>query len=86
MPQQKTTIQLKPTGAQKAQIRAATGRNVSVLELRLHDWLKARIGREGAAEPQFPTGSDGESSPEPAAGRVTGAPIGIGPSLDDQEG
>jgi hypothetical protein len=38
--------------AQKAQIWAATGREVNVLELRLQDWLEPAGGPEGAVEPQ----------------------------------
>jgi hypothetical protein len=66
MPQPKTTIQLELTGAQKAQIRAATGRNVNVLELRLQDWLEPAAGQEVAAEPELPATPHEGWGPEPA--------------------
>jgi hypothetical protein len=66
MPQQKT-IHLELTEAQKAQIWAATGREVNVLELRLQDGLEPAAGHEGVVEPQIPAGPDREPAPEPAS-------------------
>jgi hypothetical protein len=65
MPPLKTTLHLELTAAQKAQIRAATGRNVNVLELRLQDWLEPGDGQEGAAEPESPVGRFEELPPAP---------------------
>jgi hypothetical protein len=67
MPQQKTTIHLELTEAQTAQIWAATGREVNVLELRLQGWLEPAAGHGGAVEPQIPAGPDKEPAPEPAS-------------------
>ena len=54
------TIRLELTESQKAQIRAATGREVSVLELRLHDLPEA------AASPtsHTPTEAPGPMHPD----------------------
>jgi hypothetical protein len=66
MPQQKTTIHLELTEAQKAQIWAATGREVNVLELRLQDGLEPAAGHEGAVEPELPATPHEGWGPEPA--------------------
>ncbi len=65
MPQPKTTIRLELTAAQKAQIWAATGRDVNALELRLPDRGEMLAGPEGAAEPECPAWPDQEPAPEP---------------------
>jgi hypothetical protein len=66
MIQQKTTLHLDLTAAQKAQIWAATGREVNALELRLQGGLEPATGPEGAVEPEIPAGPDQEPAPEPA--------------------
>jgi hypothetical protein len=76
MPQQKTTIQLELTLAQKAQIRAATGRDVNVLELRLQDWLELSTVQNGAAEREIPARPDEEPAPKSVERCVTAASIG----------
>jgi hypothetical protein len=58
-------IRLKLTEDQKEQIRAATGREVNVLELRLQGWPGLASGPKGAAAPEIPIGPDKEPAYEP---------------------
>jgi hypothetical protein len=67
MPPLKITIRLELTTAQKVLVRAATGRDVNVLELRLQSGPEPAAGPAGAAEPEILMWPDGESSPERVA-------------------
>jgi hypothetical protein len=52
----RTTVRLELTEAQKEQMRAAIGREVNVLELRLQGGPEPAGGLEGAAAPEIPIG------------------------------
>jgi hypothetical protein len=66
-------IRLELTEAQKEQVRAATGREVNVLELRLQAGREPAAGAEAAAAPEIPAlparGTGSPPSPRRAASR-----------------
>jgi hypothetical protein len=60
------TIRLELTGEQKEQVRAATGREVNRLELRLREEPEPAADPEGAALPWAAAGPAGEPAAEPS--------------------
>jgi hypothetical protein len=72
----RTTIRLELTKAQKVQIRAATGREVDVLELRLQDLPEPAEVPEGAPRLNNPAGQDNEGVRPDNLARLRPAPHG----------
>jgi hypothetical protein len=83
------TIRLELTGEQKAQIRAATGRDVTRLELRLQALTEPTEGQDGTAEPETAAGPDQEPAPGPSsrhpASRPRRSARGADPHCDQEE-
>ena len=67
------TIRLKLTGTQKAQIRAATGREVNWLELRFQSGPELEADPSGAAALKPPAEPHQGTAPEPPRRPASGA-------------